>query len=356
MGTRLSITPPSDFVFARDVCSYGYFLLAPNRWNPFDRTLTRPLALEGGVATLVIAQDEGEKGPRADSSGTIRWACEGKPLRALADRALSRREQAQAKAMLTRMLRLDDEGVGEFHGVDPRWRASGRGRLFRSPTFFEDLIKTVTSCNVAWPSTIRMNQRLCEVVAPAFPTPGQLARKKASTLRARCSVGYRDERIVRLAKMAAAGEIDEGYLGDTGVSDDEVFAFLKGLPGLGPYSAANVMQLLGRYERLPIDTETMRHARSVLGFEGTDGALWKRVEAHYAPFGARKFQSYWFELWDFYESRRGPAWTWDPSTTGKTFTAAALKEAPGASEDDRLPGVRRRKTRAGGVSGGTPRV
>lgn len=340
MGTRMSIPAPGDFVLPRDACSYGYFLLAPNRWNPLERTLTRPLLLEGGVATLTISQDGAERDPVEGEGGRLRWSCEGNPLAVRADRALSRRERGEARAMLVRMLRLDDETTGEFHGVDARWARSGRGRLFRSPTFFEDLIKTVTSCNVAWPSTMRMNQRLCEVVAPAFPTSAQLARKKASTLRARCSVGYRDARLVRLAKMHAAGEIDEGWLADPGVTDEEVFRFLKGLPGLGPYSAANVMQLLGRYERLPIDTETMRHARTVLGYEGTDAELWKRVESHYAPFGARKFQSYWFELWDFYEARRGPAWTWDPATTGKTFTASALKE-PAGDEDGPPPGVRR---------------
>ena len=54
MGTRLTITPPEDFVLARDVCSYGYFLLAPNRWNPSNRTLTRPLDLEEGVSTRLL--------------------------------------------------------------------------------------------------------------------------------------------------------------------------------------------------------------------------------------------------------------------------------------------------------------
>jgi hypothetical protein len=111
------------------------------------------------------------------------------------------------------------------------------------------------------------------------------------------------------------------------------------------------MQLLGRYERLPIDTETFRHAKTVLGMDGTDAALAKRVEAHYAPFGRHKFRRYWFELWEFYEAKRGPAWTWDPDTTGKTFTASALKDdarSPKKIAADLPPGSRRR-ARPGGA-------
>ena len=77
----------------------------------------------------------------------------------------------------------------------------------RSPTFFEDVIKTVTSCNVTWPSTVVMNIRLCEVVGRggAFPTPRRLARTRPATLRARCRVGYRDQRIIELSRMFASG-------------------------------------------------------------------------------------------------------------------------------------------------------
>lgn len=314
MATTLTIQPPPDFDLARDVCSYGYFLLEPNHWDPAARTLARGLALPDGPAGVVIDQR------RAG-------------LRARFDRTLSRAEQTAARAMIARMLALDTtaDELAEFHRADPRWEESGRGRLFRSPTLFEDVIKTVTSCNVSWPSTITMNRRLCEVLGArsssglwSFPTPAKLARARPETLRARCRVGYRDARIVALARMFRSGEIDEAWLTDPATPDDEVFAFLLELPGIGPYAAGNVMQLLGRYSRLALDTESLRHARAVLGMEGTDAALMKRLAAHYEPFGRHRFRSYWFELWSFYESRRGPADQWDKHTTGTTFTASQL--------------------------------
>ncbi len=308
MGSRLSISPPPDFDFARDVCSYGYFLLMPNEWDPTTQRMRRPLHVESGVAVFTLSQPGGR----------------GKPVIASCDRTLSRSEQSDARAQIRRMLQMDDTGVGAFHKVDRRWKKGGRARLFRSPTLFEDLIKTVTSCNVTWPSTVNMNRRLCETISPAFPTPAQLSRRKPQTLRARCGVGYRDQRLVDLARLHVRGEIDPAWLEDPGVPDDDVYKFLLGLPGIGPYAAGNVLQLLGRYSRLAIDTETIRHAKTYLGLTGTDRQITRAVEAHYEQFGAHKFRSYWFELWDFYEAKRGPAWTWEPRTTGASFTASKL--------------------------------
>ena len=311
MPTRLSIKPPSDYLLKRDVCSYGYFLLPPNVWDPEDLTLARPLDLGRGIVTLVIAQPDHRR---------------GRPLRITADRTLSRAEAGQAKRLLTRMLRLDDDTVAEFHRLDPRWKRSGRARLFRSPTFFEDVVKTVTSCNVQWPSTVTMNRRLCEVINPAFPRPTQLARRRPSTLRARCRVGYRDQRLIDLAKMFVRGEVEPAWFEDPANDDDTVFDALTELPGIGPYAAANIMQLIGRYSRLAIDTETYRHAKATLGMTGTNGQLHKRVTAHYEAFAHQKFRSYWFELLAGYEAKNGPAWTGSPRMPQSSFTAAQMSK------------------------------
>jgi 3-methyladenine DNA glycosylase/8-oxoguanine DNA glycosylase len=343
VATTLTIRPPADYVLARDACSYGYFLLSPNHWEPGDFTFRRVLDLSGGPAALVVSQGRRPEG-RGREAGSRRFIREhaGLPLRVRASRTLSGRERAEAERMLSRMLRLDeDEGViAAFHRVDRRWRASGRGRVMRSPTLFEDVIRTVTSCNVTWPSTVNMNRRLCEVVGRgsraagwAFPTAKRLARARPGLLRARCSVGYRDQRIVELARLFAAAErsrgrraggLDLGVLENPATPDGVVYDQLIALPGIGPYAAANIMQLMGRYARLPLDTESIRHGRTVLGFEGTDRAVMERLRRHFAPFGEHAFRSYWFELWAYYEAKRGPAWTWERETTGKTFTAALL--------------------------------
>ncbi len=319
VGTKWSITPPGDFVLARDVCSYGYFLLAPNRWDVKTQAFSRVLDVADGPVTVRVTQRTDE--PRARTRGN--------PLNVEADRTLSKAERAEVTAALSRMLRLDEDEahVRAFHQLDPRWKKSGRARLFRSASFFEDVIKTVTSCNVTWPSTVIMNRRLCEVVGRggAFPTIQRLAKTRPQTLRARCSVGYRDERIIELARMFAKGELAAEWFEDPARSDEEIRERLLELPGIGPYAAANILQLLGRYAHLPLDTESVRHGKAVLAMKGSSAAIMKRISKHFEPFGAQRFRSYWFEIWAFYESKRGPSETWEQETTGKTFTAAALK-------------------------------
>jgi 3-methyladenine DNA glycosylase/8-oxoguanine DNA glycosylase len=332
MATRLTIAVPADYVLARDYCSYGYFLLAPHHWLPDAGAFTTTLALAEGPAAIAVGQEgTGSLANRPLPRGyaTIRRA-RGHPLIVKADRGLTRAERDQLRRLLTRMLRLDetDEVIGAFHTVDPRFKPAGRGRLMRSPTFFEDVIKTVTSCNVTWPSTVMMNRRLCQVLgkAASFPTPQKIARTRLATLRARCRVGYRDARIVELADLFASREIDPEWFEDPATPDDAIHDRLLELPGIGPYAAANIMQLLGRYHRLPLDTESVRHGKTVLRLRGSSKQIMKRLHRHYAPFGDHAFRSYWFELWQFYESKQGPSWTWSRDTTGTTFTASMLNK------------------------------
>ena len=318
--TRLRLTVPADFDLPRDACSYGYFLIDPYEWTPSASTFSAAFMLEDGPAHLVVRQQR-----------------VGMPLTVTADRTLSRRESGRARAMLSRVLRLDEsaEHVEAFHAVDERWRFSGRGRLMRSATMFEDVIKTVTSCNVRWPGTIDMNAALCARVGHAspsgvhaFPTPEQLAKKSPSWLRSRCSVGYRDQRIIDLARLFAKDKIPQAWLEDPNTPDDEVRRFLLDLPGIGPYAAHNIMQLMGRYGFLPLDTESVRHGRNVLGFDGDDRQVLKHVTEHYERFGigqgGQAFRSYWLDLWMSYEAYKGPAHTWEKRTTGRSFTAAQL--------------------------------
>ena len=96
------------------------------------------------------------------------------------------------------------------------------------------------------------------------------------------------------------------------------------LPGIGPYAASNILQLLGRYGHLPLDTESVRHGKTLLGFKGSSKAIMKKVNTHFAPFKEQAFRSYWFEMWTFYEAKRGEATTWDREKTASTFTAAKL--------------------------------
>lgn len=328
MPTTMTLRPPADFRLDRDACSYGYFLLDPNHWTPSELSLRRVLNLPGGAACAVITQG---------AEGLARKARRGKPLTLRFDRTLTAADRAAATTQVTRMLRLDEdaEHVRAFHKADPRWRREGNARLCRSPSFFEDVIKTVTSCNVAWPSTIVMNRRLCEVLGEqspsgtfAFPTPAALAAVRPAFLRGRCRVGYRDGRMIELARMFDADDLagrPAAFFEDPTTPDEDLRAALLELPGIGPYAAHNVMQLLGRYGQIPCDSESVRHGRTVLKMRGSEKSIMRRIERHFEPFGENRFRSYWFELRTYYEQKAGPAWTWEKAGAAR-FTAAQFEE------------------------------
>jgi 3-methyladenine DNA glycosylase/8-oxoguanine DNA glycosylase len=71
--------------------------------------------------------------------------------------------------------------------------------------------------------------------------------------------GYRGKYLLALARAAAGGDVDLEALGRAApeaLSDDDVAARLIALPGVGPYAAAQIMLLMGRYSRIIYDSWT----------------------------------------------------------------------------------------------------
>ena len=183
---------------------------------------------------------------------------------------------AALAASARRMLCLDDDLSGFYAACagDPalEWARSGAGRLLRSPTVFEDVIKTVCTTNCAWSATERMAGalvgRLGEpapgappegVAGRAFPTPQAMAAAGDDFYAGVARAGYRGAYLRGIATLAAAGEVDLEALLTAGrdeLPDDEVERRLLALPGVGPYAAAHVMLLLGRHSRLVLDAWT----------------------------------------------------------------------------------------------------
>jgi N-glycosylase/DNA lyase len=71
--------------------------------------------------------------------------------------------------------------------------------------------------------------------------------------------GYRGPYLKKLASDVVAGRVDLETLASAArdqLSDDEVARRLQELPGVGPYAAAHIMLMLGRYDRLILDSWT----------------------------------------------------------------------------------------------------
>jgi 3-methyladenine DNA glycosylase/8-oxoguanine DNA glycosylase len=155
---------------------------------------------------------------------------------------------------------------------DLAWVLTGAGRMVRSPTVFEDVVKTICTTNTSWGGTTRMVNALVEHLgakasgAPrtgpygrAFPTPESMAAAPDRFYKKVVGAGYRGPYLKTLAKDVARGRVDLEQLARTSrddLPDADVAAQLQALPGVGPYAAAHIMLMLGRYDRLILDSWT----------------------------------------------------------------------------------------------------
>lgn len=211
------------------------------------------------------------------------------------------------------ILRLDED-LSSFYALaseDPAltWVASGAGRLMRSASVFEDVIKTICTTNCAWSATERMVCALCEHLgAPApgapvgswrgraFPTPQAMAGADDDFYRQVVRAGYRGPYLRGIAQSVSEGSLDLEALGAASpeeLSDEDLEKSLLALPGVGPYAASHIMMTMGRYSRLVFDSWTRPKYARLLDREAVeDGEIGRR----FAPYGRYAGLAFWLFL------------------------------------------------------------
>lgn len=216
---------------------------------------------------------------------TVSQARPGHGLVSVANESLTADIAAAVMAQIRHVLSLDVD-LSVFYGVaaedpDLAWVVEGAGRMVRSPTVFEDVVKTICTTNIAWGGTTRMVNALVEHLgerapgAPAtgpygraFPAPRAMAAAPTSFYKRVAGAGYRGPYLKQFATDVAAGRVDVEVLRSASreaVPDAEVARRLQELPGVGPYAAAHIMLMLGRYDRLILDSWTRPKYARLLG-------------------------------------------------------------------------------------------
>jgi 3-methyladenine DNA glycosylase/8-oxoguanine DNA glycosylase len=230
----------------RTLASHGVADLLPNRLDEQAWTLETTLAVDGRARTVRVL--------------------DGRPGRARVE-VLDGRGGKRLLGIVRHMLRLDED-LSRFYALiaqdaELAWVTQGAGRMLRSPTVFEDVVKTVCTTNCAWSGTVRMVTALVEQLGiegshgRTFPSPEAMAEAPAEFYTDVARAGYRGPYLLAIARGVADGTLDlEELDGRSDLPDDEVAERLLALPGVGPYAAAHVMMLLGRYGRLILDSWT----------------------------------------------------------------------------------------------------
>ena len=172
--------------------------------------------------------------------------------------------------------------------------------MLRSPTVFEDVVKTICTTNLAWSGTVRIVTALVDALgtpAPGgghtFPSPAAMAAASEDFYRDTARAGYRGAYLRTLADDVASGKLDLEALNDPAIPDAEIEARLLALPGVGPYAAAHVMLTsLGRYSRLVLDSWTRPTYAKLRGRKASD----KTIARHFRHYGDFAGLAFWLTL------------------------------------------------------------
>jgi 3-methyladenine DNA glycosylase/8-oxoguanine DNA glycosylase len=269
---------------ARTFNSHGFTELAPARLDVAAGGLELTLRPAGSRPRRVRVL------PGRAGRASVQVLGGGKP---------SPRQEAALASGVRHVLRLDQDLSGFYRlardDPDLEWVTSGAGRMVRSPTVFEDVVKTICTTNCSWALTRKMVEAMVsslgepaagqtDPLTNAFPSPAAMAAEPERFFRERVRAGYRSPYFVQLARSVASGQTDLESLANSAEPDDEIERRLLELPGVGPYAAAHIMMTLGRNSRLILDSWTRpTYARAIAKRSVSDKAIarrFRRYEEH----------------------------------------------------------------------------
>jgi 3-methyladenine DNA glycosylase/8-oxoguanine DNA glycosylase len=298
---KFDLPARKPFNFLSVVNSHGWRQLAPFSYDENTNTLSYILRLSNGRVVALKMRD---------STDGITVETE----------KLNKSEQKEVVDKVIWMFGLDMD-FSLFYAAarrEPklaRAKKQALGRVLRSPTLFEDVIKTILTTNTLWAATKNMTLKLVNefgastawregstplsamTTRNAFPTPEAIASSTPEFIREKIRVGYRAPAIHELAFRIASGQFDLESLKTSALPTLELRKELLTINGVGPY--ANLLLILGRSDFIPIDSWALK----LVSHEWYSGEpiTAKEVEKHFETWGEFQGLAFWFWDWEYQE-------------------------------------------------------
>ncbi len=254
-NTELLINTPPDFSFKRTVLSHGWYQLLPLEFDRAKWTL---------VCVIDIGEKQSPVSVRISSAEDIND--DNSLLVHIPQRSLSQRALHKITGDVRHIFRLDDDLTSFYEAMtadgDFAWIAHKRaGRLLRSATVYEDLVKTICTTNCSWAFTEKMVAGLVRNLGReakdkrrTFPTPAAMADAPLDFYTNDVRAGYRAAYLKELAERVASGALDvEAWL-TSELPTAGLKREMKQVKGVGDYAAENLLKLVGRYDVLALDS------------------------------------------------------------------------------------------------------
>jgi len=286
----IKIPVPPQFRFLPTAISHGWCELPPFRFDDTQGTLERIQQLsDGAIVKLYVS---------APRERLLQVAVEGST-------PLKKSQEREIISVVERCLNVHQELANFYQTLRGaaryRWVSKvGAGRLLVSPTVWEDLAKTLLTTNTTWNVTVAMCRRLAMVGdeysngATCFPTPRKIVRLGVVGVTDKVRAGYRSEYLYELAKRIDAGELDVEAFRNPGLPTDELYRMLKSIKGFGDYAAGSMLKLLGRFDKLGIDTGCRDVFRAQI--KGGPVKSDDEIREYYEPYGLWRGLVMWMDV------------------------------------------------------------
>ena len=284
----LKIPTPRNFSFRRTVASHGWYQLPPFALDTEKWQLTRVIDL-GAKPPATVFVTERKNHVRVTTSVTLTKA----------DIAIVLRD-------VRHILRLDDD-LRDFYMTtdgDPEFAwigQQGAGRMLRSPTVFEDLVKMICTTNCSWALTLKMANGLVNNLGRetndgrrSFPTAEVMASMPLKFFVDEVRAGYRASYLKELAERVAAGELKVEEWLKSDLPTPQLIKEMKRVKGVGDYAAENLLKLLGRYDGLALDSWTRAKFYEIRnnGRKAND----KKIARYYSRFDKWRGLALWCDV------------------------------------------------------------
>lgn len=286
MSQLLFLDTPKHFDFKRTVLSHGWCELRPFEFDQENWTIDAVL--------------------KADHPISVKISEAKHQLQIEVFDKIEEKSATKIKRDVAHIFRIDDD-LQDFYQIiksekSLAWIARQKaGRLLRSTTVFEDLVKTICTTNCSWSLTKIMVTNLVEKLGDsakgekkAFPTAEAMAKVPIEFYRAEIRSGYRAPYFKELAEKAALGNLEvENWL-ETDLPTADLKREMKQIKGVGDYAAENLLKLLGRYDGLALDS----WLRGQFYKKHNDGNVCddKQIRLYYERFGKWRGLVMWCEM------------------------------------------------------------
>ena len=291
---KLDLPARKPFNFLSVVNSHGWRQLAPFAYDETTNTLDYILQLSN-ARVIELKLRDGKDGVSIETA------------------KLNKAEQKEVTDKVAWMFGLNME-FSNFYAalrLEPklaRAKKQALGRVLRSPTLFEDVVKTIFTTNTLWGATKNMTRKLVDEFGAlisadgaqptkSFPTPNAIAASTPDYIQEKIRVGYRAPAIHDLAVRVASGKYDLEALKTSTLPTLELRKELMTIKGVGPYAAANLLLILGRSDFIPIDSWALKLV-SHEWYKGNPITA-KEVEKRFQKWGEYKGLAFWFWDWKY---------------------------------------------------------